>query len=102
MPAHEGVFANLKGRIEQIIEHHREREEDILAVVTDGPMTAYEIASAMPWHIPDGNWSTLHPFAQRSAVTETIAHLEHLRLTVRLVRTQRDGIKYYGLPPVGA
>jgi glyoxylase-like metal-dependent hydrolase (beta-lactamase superfamily II) len=77
LPGHGEPFADLTGRVDEIIAHHERRNERILAVLAR-PMTAYEVASRLSWRGSQTGWSLLEPFQRRMAVTETIAHLEYL------------------------
>jgi len=53
LPAHEHVFRDLRGRIEEIRKHHDRRIEEIHRTIQEKPRVAYEIASQMTWDIPD-------------------------------------------------
>lgn len=71
-PAHGDPFADLKGRIEEIMEHHRERKGLILDSVTSAPKTAYRVSQ-------DIFGETLPEFDQFLAVNETYSHLLELQ-----------------------
>jgi glyoxylase-like metal-dependent hydrolase (beta-lactamase superfamily II) len=71
-PAHGETFANLKGRIEEIEEHHRERKGLILDSVTLAPKTAFQVSQ-------DIFGETLPEFDQLLAVNETYSHLMELQ-----------------------
>ncbi|MCX5853618.1 MAG: MBL fold metallo-hydrolase [Deltaproteobacteria bacterium] len=71
-PAHGDPFADLKGRVEEIIAHHRERRGLILDSVTAAPKTAYRVSQ-------DIFGEALPEFDQFLAVNETYSHLLELQ-----------------------
>ena len=77
LPGHGNHFNYFQRRINEIIQHHRERKEAILDILKDGPMVAYEIASKVPWIPQKGGvlWQELDTFNRRMALMETLAHL---------------------------
>jgi len=77
LPGHGYHFNYFQRRINEIIQHHRERKEAILEILKDGPMVAYEIASKVPWIPQKGGvlWQELDSFNRRMALMETLAHL---------------------------
>ncbi len=79
LPGHENIFTDLHGRVEQIVEHHKKREEEILRVISKGPKNASEISSQLTWNIPNLRWDQFPIMHRRIAMTETIAHLEAMR-----------------------
>ncbi|MFC1822985.1 MBL fold metallo-hydrolase [Thermodesulfobacteriota bacterium] len=95
LPAHEYVFEDLPGRIREIGEHHKEREEEIRQVILEGSRSAYEISSQLTWNIPDADWEKLPPLHKRVAVTETIAHLEYMRWAGKAQRVLEDDLLMY-------
>lgn len=88
-PAHEDIFTDLRGRVEQIVKHHDERKAQILEVIANEPHNAWEISPLISWNIPGLSWNELPPLHKRSAVTETIAHLECMRWEGKVQRIIR-------------
>lgn len=73
LPAHEYRFADLRGRLEEIIGHHDERLGEIEALLEAHPgSTAWDLSVRLTWSRP---WDQIQSFMQRAAVGETIAHL---------------------------
>jgi glyoxylase-like metal-dependent hydrolase (beta-lactamase superfamily II) len=67
-------------RIRQLLEHHKRRLAQCIAIVTEMPgLTAYGIASRMTWKIRADSWETFPPVQKRYAVGECLSHLDHLR-----------------------
>ena len=79
LPAHEHIFTDLRSRIEQIFEHHNKRKTEIKQAIINGYHNSYEISSQITWDVPGLSWEQFPPLHKRSAVTETIAHLECMR-----------------------
>jgi glyoxylase-like metal-dependent hydrolase (beta-lactamase superfamily II) len=86
LPAHETRFDNLPLRVAQLCGHHDRRLTEVIAAVTSGAATAWEIAAAITWALP---WEAIHGAMRRGAVTETLAHLRALQR--RGVLTRADG-----------
>jgi glyoxylase-like metal-dependent hydrolase (beta-lactamase superfamily II) len=78
LPGHGEPFMDLAGRTAEIIEHHRQREMEILTLLDNRPQNAYQIAEQLFGH----RWSNSE--ARRMAVAETLSHLEHLRFSGQL------------------
>ncbi len=84
LPAHEYRFADLQGRLEEIIAHHADRLEEIEKVLTEHPgSTAWDITLKLHWSRP---WDEIEPFMQRQANGETLAHCVLLELHDRIHR----------------
>ena len=78
LPGHRSRFTDLKGRIEALKEHHRQRADEVLAVLGPETMTAYQVAARMSWDIDCESWE-LFPVAQKWFATgEALAHLRYL------------------------
>jgi glyoxylase-like metal-dependent hydrolase (beta-lactamase superfamily II) len=76
LPAHEYRFAGLAHRVRVLLEHHRRRGEEILAVLERrGEATVWQIAGELTW---SRGWSQVTGFMRRAAVAETLAHLQWL------------------------
>lgn len=75
LPAHEFDTHDLKGRVAEIRHHHEERLAEMERCIGDGA-TAWEVAGRVVW--TTGKLADFEPFMQRSAVGETLAHLEYL------------------------
>jgi glyoxylase-like metal-dependent hydrolase (beta-lactamase superfamily II) len=91
LPGHGEPFADLQGRVSEIIQHHRNREEQILALLSTRPQHAAEITRQM---FPSRRIQSHE--ALRMAVAEILAHLEHMRLNGHVEQQQTaDGIIVY-------
>ena len=85
-PAHEYVFNDLKGRIQALHRHHEARLEAVVGAIGDGSKTGYEIAEGVPWDV--GSWEEMDIWLRRSALGETLSHLELLVSQGRVRRSQ--------------
>ena len=90
LPGHGEPFVDLAGRTAEIIEHHRQRELEILALLEKGPQHAYELAEQLFGH----RWDNSE--ARRMAVAETLSHLEYLRYNGQVEQERTtDGLILY-------
>lgn len=95
-PAHEHSFPNLRHRVDEILDHHRNRMAEILAQVQDGPKTSWQITSGITWNVAP--WEQLGPWMRRMALMETMAHLQHLVVEGGVTRQETDSTVLYGHP----
>ena len=77
LPAHEYRFDDLGARLEELRQHHRDRFAEIIAMLREGPRTAWDIASHMRW---SRTWDDIAGFMRRAAVGETVSHLRALEI----------------------
>ncbi len=97
LPGHENPFTGLESRIEEIIQHHKLRNLEILRSIVTNPKTAYQISTEITW-MPNKRgtgWQNLTPLDKRFAVLETIAHLELMRADGKVKRLRKNGTTYY-------
>jgi glyoxylase-like metal-dependent hydrolase (beta-lactamase superfamily II) len=94
-PGHEYSFTDLKGRIISILEHHDQREEEIQNLIMLQFSNSYEIARRLTWSI-NLPWDKFPALQKRAAVTETIAHLEHMRWEGKIRKTFKNNRISYG------
>ncbi len=95
LPAHEKVYQGLQRRVEQILRHHQERNKAILSILGDGTLTACDVSRQIPWNVPGRTWEKLGPLDKRVAVTETLAHLEWLRMEGQVAVSRENGVHLY-------
>jgi glyoxylase-like metal-dependent hydrolase (beta-lactamase superfamily II) len=83
LPAHEYRFADLSARIDALLRHHRTRLAEIEhAVACDPGLSTWAVAEALTW---SRGWEGTRGGARQNAVSETWAHLVHLRGRQRVV-----------------
>lgn len=89
-PAHEYSMPDVRERIDEIIGHHRERMNEILGTLRDGPRTAWEVASMIRWNVAP--WPELNPWTRRMALMETVAHLQHMAVEGEIQKQENDSL----------
>lgn len=87
-PAHGDIVERGDERVRQILLHHDRRLLDMATLVGEGVKTAWEVMlkSFRP---------NLDPLQARLAFLETVAHLQHLELTGRIVAETRGERIFY-------
>jgi glyoxylase-like metal-dependent hydrolase (beta-lactamase superfamily II) len=91
-PAHGDMLDRGSLRARQIILHHERRLGAMTHAVRTDAKSAWELVGEI--FRPH-----LDPFQEQMAFSETLAHLEYLRLRDELVRQQQSGVWYYARPP---
>ncbi len=90
LPGHGEPFHDLAGRVAEIIEHHGQREEQILTLLDSRPQHAYQLAVQLFGQRLKSNE------ARRMAVAETLSHLEYMRLGGQVEQQKNsDGVILY-------
>ena len=99
LPGHEKPFTGLRERVEELIRHHERRKSEILEILKTKPKTAYQVCLEMTWMLdttPNGVLGYyLASWDKRMAVSETLAHLESLRVDGKVDKFHKDGIIFY-------
>jgi glyoxylase-like metal-dependent hydrolase (beta-lactamase superfamily II) len=84
LPAHEHRFADLGRRVEAVLRHHRIRLAEIERVVAADPgLSTWAAAARLTW---SRAWAQTRQTARHGAVSETYAHLVHLRAGGRVLK----------------
>ena len=89
LPAHGPVRASVHARVDELLDHHAGRLDEIERVTTAGAATAADAAAALTWTRREKGLADLEPFHRVLAVLETDAHLEVLAAQGR-VRREAD------------
>ena len=97
LPAHEHQFTDLPTRVDEIIHHHELRNLECLEAISNEPKTAYQISQRITWMPEFGgvSFKDLVPMDKRMAISETLAHLEAMRVNGRVAQFEQDSIAYY-------
>lgn len=77
-PAHRGEVLSLQTRVDEILEHHRERLDEITGVLATKPMCAFEAAGKVKWYYKEGCFKDYPLVMQWMATSEILAHLQYL------------------------
>ncbi|MGW0880482.1 MBL fold metallo-hydrolase [Streptomyces sp. NPDC002671] len=74
LPAHQYAFTDAPGRVRELLAHHADRLDGLLALLSE-PLTPWQLAQRMEWNRP---WPEI-PYGSRNiAVSEAEAHLRRL------------------------
>lgn len=91
LPAHRQVHISLAERCDQLIAHHQKRCDEVKKILSCGKaMTAWDIAAGMTWRIRAKNWEEFPTPQKWFAVSEALAHLDHL-ICLGIAEQQTDG-----------
>ena len=102
LPGHRRLITDHKGRIAELKQHHKTRLEEILSILTDNQLTAFEAASRMTWDLDCDSWESF-PRAQKWFATgEAIAHLRYLERKGLILRNDEDAMTVFSLNPASA
>jgi glyoxylase-like metal-dependent hydrolase (beta-lactamase superfamily II) len=89
LPGHRRLFTNHRERIEELKRHHRNRADEILVILREGPKNAFQVAAEMTWDIAYDSWDQF-PLQQKWFATgEAIAHLRYLE-GKRLIHSKKE------------
>ena len=95
LPAHGPVTDSVHARVDELLDHHRTRLDDVDHAVAAGATTAAEVAAQLRWTGRGRALDTLDPVNQVLAVLETIAHLDLLEVRGRLRVESVDGVRRF-------
>ncbi|MCS7121007.1 MAG: MBL fold metallo-hydrolase [Archaeoglobaceae archaeon] len=76
-PGHREASSSLKDRIDELLEHHKKRLEEVFNAVKSRK-TAWQIAQEVSWDVGYKSWEEFPVTQKWFAVSETLAHLEYL------------------------
>lgn len=95
LPAHGAVAADVGTRVTELLEHHRERLDEITDLVRRGFRTAFQVAVQMRWtkkSLAVGELGVVHGM---TAVLEVLTHLDLLAAQEILARDDRAPASLY-------
>ncbi len=95
LPGHRELVEDCSGRIGELIEHHHERAAEVVAILDDGPKTAYDIAGLMTWDIRARSWEDFPVMQRWFATGEAIAHIRFLEARGSVGRASENGLVLY-------
>lgn len=95
LPAHERPFGHLAQRVDEILEHHRRRLEEMVAALSDHPLSPWDLAPRVHWDV--GPWEEMDAPTRVLAVRETLAHLQLLESRGQVAMVVSDGLSQYKL-----
>lgn len=95
LPAHGPVTATAHARVDELLDHHRERLDVVCDEIHSGAETAFEVARALRWTRHSRRLDELALEHQMSAVVEVDAHLDVLTLLGRLTADDAEEARRY-------
>ena len=99
LPAHEKPFDHLDRRVDELLEHHRQRLGQVLAAVGSHSSSPWAIASQVDW--VGGLWGQMDAMNRMLAIQETLAHLHLLEQEGRVAVVEESGLSLYRLRDAG-
>jgi glyoxylase-like metal-dependent hydrolase (beta-lactamase superfamily II) len=97
LPGHRRLVDDHRARIDELQEHHHKRLNEVLRILNQHPMNAFEIASQMTWDLQADNWNEF-PIAQKWFATgEAISHIRYLEEDGKVVRNAEEKITSFSL-----
>lgn len=97
LPGHRALFRNAKKRIEDIREHHRQRNDEVLAILREGSKNIYEVASQMSWNVDCDTWDSFPVIQSFFATEEAFAHLKYLENKGEIERKTEGQLAIFSL-----
>lgn len=86
LPGHRRLIDDHRARINELKQHHHRRLREVLDILSEQPMHAFQIASQMTWDIEAENWDRF-PVAQKWFATgEALSHLRYLEEEGKVIR----------------
>lgn len=102
LPAHRAVHCAFHSRCQALLEHHRQRCNEVLRILSGtAPKTAWELTGEMHWNIRCHSWEDFPTPQKWFAVGEALAHLDHLTALGLVDRTMDQGLFRYALTDQG-
>lgn len=97
LPAHRRLIKSPNARINQLIEHHHKRLNEVVSILNDGPQHAYQVASRLTWDLDTDSWDAFPQAQKWFATGEAIAHLRYLEEEGQITREVKDNVIRYCL-----
>lgn len=95
-PAHREAGEDVYRRIDQLIEHHGWRLNEIYEAVRAHPgLTAYALSGHITWSAHGRSWEEFPSHQKWFATSETLAHLDYLTEKGQVYRKQENAVACY-------
>ncbi len=95
LPGHRQVFKDCNKRINQLLDHHEKRLDEVLTIIKQGEKTPFETAQSMSWDLSYKSWDLFPVMQKWFATSEAFAHLKHLEYLKKIKRTIRNSTIFY-------
>jgi len=97
LPGHRRLITDHKRRIAELKEHHKTRLSEVLSILANRQLTAFEVASQMTWDLDCDSWQDFPRPQKWFATGEAIAHLRYLERKGLIVKKDKDGMTTFTL-----
>lgn len=97
LPGHRRLFTDHHARIRELECHHRQRLEEVVAILKGGPKTAAQVAAEMAWDIDCASWEAFPAPQKWFATGEALAHIRYLEEDRTVRRTEEGGVFVYSV-----
>jgi len=95
LPGHRRLIKNHRDRIEELKLHHANRLNEILTILHEGSMNAFQVASQMTWDIECESWDQFPVVQKWFATGETLSHLRYLEEDGKVIRKAGGKVTMY-------
>lgn len=97
LPGHRSIIKDHRKRIDELMEHHHHRTDEVLKILEKGPLNAFDIASKMTWDLTIRKFDDFPIMQKWFAMGEALAHIRFLETDEKVKRTSKDGIFQYSI-----
>jgi glyoxylase-like metal-dependent hydrolase (beta-lactamase superfamily II) len=96
-PGHGPAFSGVRQLIEALVRHHEDRERIMKRTLEGASKTPYQLAQEVAWNVDvkDGKFEYMSVLDRRLAITETVAHLEHMVNNKEIGKMEENGVNVY-------
>ena len=95
LPGHRTAIKDINKRIDELIEHHRLRANEVIDILTAKSMHGYDVAGLMEWDIVAKSWADFPVMQKWFAVGEALAHIRYLVEKNLIQKELKDNILFY-------
>jgi glyoxylase-like metal-dependent hydrolase (beta-lactamase superfamily II) len=96
LPAHGPTAPSVHARVDELLDHHDSRLAAMLAVLADGPFTAYQVARVVTWTTRNKAFGELDLINRMLAVGETLSHLDLLAVRgLAVAQSDESGVMHF-------
>jgi glyoxylase-like metal-dependent hydrolase (beta-lactamase superfamily II) len=97
LPGHRRLILDHRARIAELKRHHQDRLAECLAILKNGPLSAFQTASRMTWDIKCDSWDDFPVTQKWFATGEAISHLRYLEEAGSISRAGNNDTTLYTL-----
>ena len=97
LPGHRRLIEDHRSRIDELKEHHRRRLDEVLTILENNSLDAFQVATQMTWDIKAETWDDF-PLAQKWFATgEALSHLIYLEEEGKVTRRTENNITVFSI-----